>query len=92
MIQQITTSDLQVIDVESLRRHYEFTIEHWMKNFHNQLPVIEKNHEERFIRMWDLYLQACAASFESGNIDLMQYLVTNGVNNQLPITRVYMEK
>lgn len=26
---------------------------------------------ERFTRMWDLYLQACAASFESGNIDVM---------------------
>ncbi|MCB7112650.1 class I SAM-dependent methyltransferase, partial [[Eubacterium] rectale] len=44
-----------------------------------------------FTRMWDLYLQACAASFESGNIDVMQFLITKGASGKhLPMTRDYM--
>jgi cyclopropane-fatty-acyl-phospholipid synthase len=42
-----------------------------------------------FARMWDLYLSACAATFNNGVIDLHQILVSKGVNNQLPMTRWY---
>ena len=31
----MTENDLQVIDLESLRRDYQLTLEHWTKNFHN---------------------------------------------------------
>lgn len=41
------------------------------------------------IRMWHLYLSACAATFHNGIIDLHQILFTNGVNNDLPIVRWY---
>ena len=44
---------------------------------------------ERFVRMWELYLCACAATFMNGIIDLDQILFTNGVNNDLPMTRWY---
>jgi len=41
--------------------------------------------------MWDLYLQACAASFKSGNIDVIQYLISKGPSaRMLPMTRAYM--
>lgn len=90
MVTQITGNGLQLIDLESLRRHYQKTTEIWNENFKKQLPEIRKIKDERFIRMWDLYLQACAASFKSGNIDLIQYLVTKGANNDLPMTREYM--
>jgi cyclopropane-fatty-acyl-phospholipid synthase len=41
--------------------------------------------------MWDLYLQACAASFEAGNIDVMQFLITKGpAGHDLPMNRAYM--
>lgn len=90
MVTQITGNGLQLIDLESLRRHYQKTTEIWDENFKKQLPEIRKIKDECFIRMWDLYLQACAASFKSGNIDLIQYLVTKGANNDLPMTREYM--
>ena len=44
---------------------------------------------EEFLRMWDLYLSACAATFHNGIIDLHQILMTKGVNNDLPMTRWY---
>ena len=45
--------------------------------------------DERFVRMWDLYLSACAATFHNGIIDLHQILFTKGVNNDLPMVRWY---
>jgi cyclopropane-fatty-acyl-phospholipid synthase len=77
-------------DLESLRRHYGKTLEHWSQNFENALTKISKTKDETFIRMWRLYLNACAASFNCGNIDIHQFLFVKGVNNELPWTREYM--
>lgn len=91
IISRIEEAHLQISDVEMLRRHYQRTLEIWDKNFNNARPEIEKKMGERFCRMWDLYLQACAASFESGNIDVVQYLLTKGPSGKsLPMTRKYM--
>lgn len=43
---------------------------------------------EEFARMWDLYLASCAATFHNGIIDLHQILMSKGVNNDLPMTRI----
>ena len=45
--------------------------------------------DESFLRMWDLYLSAYAATFHNGIIDLHQILMIKGINNNLPITRWY---
>lgn len=92
IISDIAELELELIDVESLRRHYGKTLEHWAKNFENALPIIEKTKDETFIRMWRLYLNACAASFNCGNINVHQILFAKGVNNGLPLTRDYMNK
>lgn len=90
-LQHIIDSGLQVADVEPLRRHYQHTLEIWDKNFNQQREKVAKLQDERFIRMWDLYLQAAAASFESGNIDVMQYLISKGASAKyLPMTRDYI--
>ena len=87
----IIDAGMQVADLETLRRHYQKTLEIWDQNFNQVLPAVRKMHDERFIRMWDLYLQACAASFESGNIDCIQYLISKGPSGKnLPKTREYM--
>lgn len=91
IISRIEEAHLQISDVEMLRRHYQRTLKIWDKNFNNARPEIEKKMGERFCRMWDMYLQACAASFESGNIDVVQYLLTKGPSGKnLPMTRDYM--
>ncbi len=91
IISRIEEAHLQISDVEMLRRHYQRTLEIWDKNFNNARPEIEKKMGERFCRMWDMYLQACAASFESGNIDVVQYLLTKGPSGKnLPMTCDYM--
>ena len=45
--------------------------------------------DEKFARMWELYLASCAATFHNGIIDLHQILATKGINNELPMTRWY---
>jgi len=37
-----------------------------------------------------MYLNSCAAAFNSGNINIDQILFAKGVNNELPWTREYM--
>ncbi len=91
MIGHIVENDMQIADVEMLRRHYQRTLEIWDMNFNAHRSQIEDMMGDRFTRMWDLYLQACAASFESGNIDVIQYLITKGPSgNNLPMTRDYI--
>ncbi|MBX4267658.1 cyclopropane-fatty-acyl-phospholipid synthase family protein [Clostridium estertheticum] len=92
IITDIADLELELIDVESLRRHYGKTLEHWAENFESVLPIVEKTKDETFIRMWRLYLNSCAASFNCGNINLHQILFAKGVNNDLPLTRDYMAK
>lgn len=91
MTQHVVHNGLQLADMEMLRRHYQRTLEIWDQNFNQHRTEIQEKMGKRFTRMWDLYLQACAASFESGNIDVIQYLITKGASGKnLPLTRDYM--
>ncbi|NHM32504.1 class I SAM-dependent methyltransferase [Bacillus sp. C11] len=92
LVGHITDEKFYLIDLESLRRHYAKTLEKWAQNFENVLKEVRKTKDERFIRMWRLYLNACAASFETGNIDLSQFIFTKGTNDSIPWTREYMYK
>ena len=91
MVDHIEENKLQIADIEMLRRHYQRTLEIWDQNFNAHRDQITQMMGDRFTRMWDLYLQAWAASFESGNIDVIQYLITKGASGKnLPMTRNYM--
>lgn len=78
-----------VLDVENLRPHYNKTLLCWEQNFKDHLEEVRGMFDERFIRMWDLYLASCAATFHNGIIDLHQILVSRGINNELPSVRWY---
>ena len=77
------------MDVENLRLHYNRTLLCWKRNFEEHMDEVEKRFDKRFVRMWDLYLSSCAATFHNGIIDLHQALFTNGINNDLPMVRWY---
>ncbi|KRM88738.1 SAM-dependent methyltransferase [Liquorilactobacillus vini] len=90
-LQQIIEAGMQVFDLETLRRHYQHTLEIWDSNFNQHRQKIQAKMGEKFTRMWDLYLQACAASFQSGNIDCIQFLISKGPSGKnLPTTRDYI--
>lgn len=89
MISLAASRRFYVIDVESLRRHYTKTLLCWDRGFREHLDEVREMFDDEFIRMWDLYLCSCAATFHNGIIDLSQILMTKGVNNDLPMTRWY---
>lgn len=89
MIAALSEDEFHVLDVENLRMHYNKTLLYWNKNFTEQEDKVREMFDERFIRMWHLYLASCASTFYNGIIDLHQVLVTKGVNNDLPLTRWY---
>ncbi|WP_264805659.1 SAM-dependent methyltransferase [Cytobacillus sp. NCCP-133] len=90
LVNHTTDNNFFLTDLESLRRHYAKTLDKWAMNFENELEEISKTKDERFIRMWRLYLNSCSASFQAGNIDLSQFIFTKGPNDSIPMTREYM--
>lgn len=78
-----------VSDVENLRMHYNRTLLCWARNYRNCKSEVRRLFDERFVRMWELYLSSCAATFHNGIIDLHQILMTKGINNELPMIRWY---
>ncbi len=90
-LQHVMDAGLQLTDLEPLRRHYQKTLEIWQSNFAKNYDLVQGRYGQKFARMWDLYLQACAASFEAGNIDVMQYLLVKGTSGTgTPMTRQYI--
>lgn len=76
-------------DVENLRLHYNRTLLCWLRNFREHADEAAAMFDQRFVRMWELYLASCAATFHNGVIDLHQVLMTKGINNELPMVRWY---
>jgi len=89
MLSCLSEDNFHTLDVENLRLHYHKTLLCWAKNFHKHLEDERKMFDERFLRMWNLYLNACAATFHNGIIDIHQILLTKGINNSLPMVRWY---
>lgn len=81
---------LNVRDVENLRLHYARTLDHWAQRFENEIDTVRKSFDERFIRMWRLYLNSSAVSFKWGGLALYQIIFTNGLDNTEELTREYL--
>ncbi|MGH2304791.1 class I SAM-dependent methyltransferase [Campylobacter taeniopygiae] len=84
--------DFHLLLAESLRMHYAKTLDMWSQNFNQVLPQVREKYDEKFIRMWDLYLRSCASAFRVGSVDLFQFLITKEINNDLSLTKEYIYK
>ena len=89
MVSCMAEDDFHIMDIENLRLHYNKTLLCWADNFHRHMEEEKKMFDERFLRMWDLYLNACAATFHNGIIDIHQIVATKGINNDYPMVRWY---
>jgi cyclopropane-fatty-acyl-phospholipid synthase len=81
---------LNVRDVENLRLHYARTLDHWARRFEEEIDTVRKQFDERFIRMWRLYLNSSSVSFKWGGLALYQIVFTNGLDNTEELTREYL--
>ena len=89
---------LEVVDIENLRRHYAFTLDAWAERFDRNWPRIQaidpKRFDERFRRIWRVYLYGCAEMFRSpkGRTHLFQIVFGKGniTNQSYPMSRSFL--
>ena len=67
---------LAVRAIDEIGPHYVRTLDEWRRRFWQaERRVRALGFDDRFIRMWDFYFAACAASFESRTIRDVQVLI-----------------
>ena len=79
------TTSLSMYHAENFGTHYARTLHAWRTRFHQSLDRVRAlGFDERFIRMWDLYLAYCEAAFFERHAGLFQMLlVKNGSQRSL---------
>jgi cyclopropane-fatty-acyl-phospholipid synthase len=89
---------LEVVDVENLRRHYAPTLDAWAERFDRNWDAIHAldpaRFDERFRRIWRVYLIGCAEMFRSpvGYTHLFQIVFSKGniTRTSYPMTRAFL--
>ena len=76
-------------DVENLRLHYAYTLQHWLERTLKARDTIVAMYDERFLRMWEYYLAGGIVMFENGAACNYQVQYIRD-RRALPITRDYM--
>jgi cyclopropane-fatty-acyl-phospholipid synthase len=82
--------EFSVLDVENLRLHYALTLEHWLRRFEDARERVRDLFDERFVRIWRLYLSGSLAAFRTGELHLFQVLFARDRSNHVPWTRAYL--
>ncbi|HUL48188.1 MAG TPA: cyclopropane-fatty-acyl-phospholipid synthase family protein [Steroidobacteraceae bacterium] len=82
--------DLSVLDVENLRLHYAQTLRHWLELYEAAGQRVRAMFDEKFVRMWRLYLAGSVAAFSTGTLQLFQVVFATADNNDLPWTRAHL--
>jgi len=90
MSQIFEPSDLSVLDVENLRLHYAQTLRHWLGLYEAAGERVRAMFDEKFVRMWRLYLAGSIAAFSTGTLQLFQVVFATADNNDVPWTRAHL--
>ena len=85
-------SDFSVLDVENLRLHYARTLQLWHELYEQNIDQVQRMFDERFVRMWRLYLLGSRAAFTSGELQLFQVVFARRTNNDVPMTREHLHR
>jgi cyclopropane-fatty-acyl-phospholipid synthase len=85
----VENSRLWLLDCEIWRKHYGFTIEEWAKRFAANRDRARAMYDERFCRMWELYLAGAESSFRDGRMAVM-HLQLGHQRDSAPLSRHYM--
>ena len=78
-----------VTDVEILRLHYAMTLRQWFERFQKSRDRIARQYDERFCRMWEMYLAGCEMGFRYQDLMVFQMQLAKR-HGAVPLTRDYM--
>jgi len=89
---------LEVVDIENLRRHYALTLDAWAERFDRNWEKIAAldpaRFDERFRRIWRIYLYGCAEMFRAptGYTHLFQIVFSRGniTPTSYPMSRAHL--
>jgi cyclopropane-fatty-acyl-phospholipid synthase len=85
----VEKSGLWVTDCEVLRLHYAKTIAHWRRRFAANRDVIASLYDERFCRMFEVYLCGSELAFRRQGHMNFQIQLSRSID-AVPLTRDYM--
>ena len=90
MMQIFEPYDFSVLDVENLRLHYAQTLRDWLALFEAASGRVREMFDEKFVRMWRMYLAGSVAGFTTGALQLFQVVFAPRDNNEVPMTREHL--
>lgn len=69
-------TNLDVQKIETFGMDYASTLAAWRERFETAWPRLSRDHhlDERFHRMWELYLALCEVGFRLGRINVEQWV------------------
>jgi cyclopropane-fatty-acyl-phospholipid synthase len=69
-------TDFRLLHLEDITEHYATTLSHWRERFLKAADRLsELGYDERFRRLWDLYLSYCEGGFRERRIADVQLLL-----------------
>jgi cyclopropane-fatty-acyl-phospholipid synthase len=80
-------TDLRQVHLEDITSHYATTLAHWRRSFDDATEhVAALGYDERFRRLWDLYLSYCEGGFAERRIQDVQLLLAKPGNRAEPLS------
>ena len=89
VVPQAESARLWITDIEILRLHYAETLRAWRRRFEQNRDRIRALYDERFCRMWELYLVGTELAFRRDICLVFQMQLAKAVDT-VPLTRDYM--
>ena len=85
----VERAGLWLLDFEVWRKHYGFTLNHWYQRFMANREAAKAMYDERFCRMWEMYLVGFESSFRTGHLAVM-HLQLGHQRDAVPLSRDYI--
>ncbi len=91
-LREMSAAGLEAVDMESLRRHYVMTLNHWTRRFEENSEQLRALAGDKRWRIWRVYLAGCAHGFAQHWISVYQILGVKAGASVLPLTREYLRR
>lgn len=93
VLREAELAGFEVVDVESLRRHYALTLRHWVHRLQANRARALQHVDESTYRVWQLYMSGAAYYFDIGRLNVYQSLLwkpSADRRSTAPWSRAYM--
>jgi cyclopropane-fatty-acyl-phospholipid synthase len=89
VLSPVERSRFWITDIEVLRLHYAETLKAWRARFDRNRDRVRAIYDERFCRMWEMYLIGSEIAFRRQDMMVFQMQLAKAVDT-VPLTRDYL--